>query len=447
MQQSRLTGMNAFYALVAGQFVSTLGSAITRFGLSVWVFSQTGSASAYTLLIFIATFSVGFGALISGPLVDRWDRRHVMMISDAIAGLSTAVLAVLYFLNMLELWHMYGALLVNGVASAFSRPALEASIPLLVPKDKLTRASGLSQMTGAVEMILSSALAGFVVGTFGLGVVFVIDFLTFGVNIVLIMLTAIPQHARAATQQTLKQVWQDFAVGLSYVRARPALMYLLTVFSVTMFLLPGVSYSLVTPLVLTFANEQSLGMIMSGFGVGSLVGGMLMVMWGNARRRTAGILMAMAVAGLATLIISLGKSTLLIGVGFFITGISFVFIMGLSRVIWQMKVAPEMLGRVFSLQLAVGVGAQSFGALVAGALADQVFEPLLIEGGTLSNSVGALIGTGPGRGIAFMFMLMGAIQLIIALVSLSRRSVRQLEDSLPDAEVVDADGALQAAAR
>ncbi|MDX2139286.1 MAG: MFS transporter [Chloroflexota bacterium] len=436
MQRQLLTGMNAFYALVTGQFISMMGSAITRFGISVWVFNETGSTSAYTLLLFFSIFPIGIGALIAGPLVDRWSRRRVMMVSDVIAGLSTLVIAILFFLNALELWTLYAALFVNGVASAFSRPALDASIPLLVPTDKLTRAAGLSQMSGAVEMILSSALAGFVVGVFGLGVVFVIDFVTFGINILIIMFTAIPQPQRSAARQVAHNVWQDFVVGLSYVRQRPSLMYLLGLFSITMFLLPGVAYSLVTPLVLTFANEQSLGLILSGFGVGSLLGGMFMAAWGKSRRRMQGIFAGMAVAGLAAILISLRESTFLIGIGFLITGISFVFIMGLSRVIWQMKAAPDVLGRVFSLQLALGVGAQSLGALLAGVLADRVFEPLFIGDGALVNTVGVLLGTGTGRGMAFMFLLVGVIQIVVVLVSVAMPSVRQLEDRLPDAETV-----------
>lgn len=436
MQQPRLEGMRAFYALLTGQFISTMGSSITRFGLSVWVFSQTNSASAYTLMVFFATFSVGCGALVAGPLVDRWSRQRVMMISDAIAGFSTLVIAVMYFTNGMELWHMYIAVCVNGVASAFSRPALDASIPLLVPKDGLTRASGLSQMTGAVEMILSSAVAGLIVGTFGLGVVFIIDFVTFGINILLVMLSTIPQPQRDAVRQAGTNFWQDFVVGLTYVRQRPSLLYLLGLFSVTMFLLPGVAYSLITPLVLTFATEEALGLIMSGFGVGSLVGGMMIALWGN-RRRMPGILLGMTTAGLAAILISLNENALLIGVGMFITGISFVFIMGLSRVIWQLKVAPEVLGRIFSLQIAVGVGAQSIGALVAGALADRIFEPMLMSGGALGNSLGMLIGSGEGRGMAFMFMVMGMLQLGLVAISLLMPSVRLLEDQLPDAQSTD----------
>lgn len=436
-----LTGMRAFYALLVGQFVSAIGSAMTRFGLSVWVFAETGSTAAYTTLMFFAVFPVGLGALIAGPLVDRWDRRRVMVVSDTVAGLSTLLVAALYFTDALALWQLYALLAVNGVASAFSRPALDASIPLLVPKEQLSRAAGLSQLAWALEMILASTAAGLIIGAAGLGAIFLIDFVTFGVNIALLLLLAIPRPAAAAARAA-GGFWGELAEGLRYVRARPGMLYLLGLFALTMFLLPGFAYSLLTPLVLTFADEATLGLILSGFGVGSLVGGALMAVRGDGGRRMHGILAAMTLAGLAAILISLRPSVWLIGIGSALTGVSFVFIIGLSRAIWQSKAAPGVLGRVFSLQLAIGVGAQSLGVLLAGPLADTVFEPLLRDGGALAGSVGALIGTGPGRGMALMFLAVGLIQLAIVLSSALAPRVRLLEDELPDAATPLGPGAL-----
>jgi DHA3 family macrolide efflux protein-like MFS transporter len=435
MPKSDSAGMKAFYALIFGQFISTIGSGITRFGLGVWVFTETQDTTAYTTLLFFAVFPIGLGALIAGPLVDRWNRRTVMMISDAIASLSTLTVAFLFFFNVLELWHLYIALFINGVANAFTRPAVDASVALLVPKEHLSRAAGLSQLVGALETILSPTLAGFMVGLFGLGAVFALDFVTFGVNILVLFFIAIPQPQRTATLQVAQNVWQDFIFGLRYVRQRPALLYLLALFTITMFLLPGIAYSLVTPLVLTFATEAVLGLIVSGFGVGSLIGGALMAVWSGMRRRMYGILVSMTIAGVAAVLISLQENAFLIGIGFVLTGISFVFIMGLSRVIWQTKVAPEVMGRVFALQIALGVGAQALGIMVSGPLATTIFEPLFMENGALVNSVGLLLGIGAGRGIAFMFMLVGTLQLLIVLVSAVTPSVRFLEEELPDYEM------------
>jgi MFS transporter, DHA3 family, macrolide efflux protein len=428
----RFSSMSAFYALLVGQFVSAMGSAMTRFGLSVWVYTETASTAAYTTLMFFAVFPVGIGALLAGPLVDRWDRRQVMIVSDAIAGLSTMVVALLFFFDLLVGWHLYALLCVNGVASAFSRPALDASVPLLVPSAQLSRAAGLSQLIWALEMILASTLAGLIIGAFGLGVIFLIDFISFGLNIVILLFLTIPRPQPLTGQEASGSFWADLLDGLRYVQQRPGLGYLLGLFTITMFLLPGLAYSLITPLVLTFANETTLGFILSGFGIGSLLGGALMTIVGG-KRRMDGILGSMALAGFAAILISLRESPWLVGVGVMLTGMSFVIMIGLNRSIWQQKAAPAILGRVFSLQMALGVGAQSLGVLLSGALADTIFEPLLTAEGALVSTVGALIGTGTGRGIALMFLLVGLLQLMIVMLSGLRPAIRGLEDRLPDA--------------
>lgn len=429
----KLSGMSAFYALLVGQFISSIGSAMTRFGLSVWVYTETGSTAAYTTLMFFSVFPVGIGALIAGPLVDRWDRRRVMVISDLIAGLSTLLVVGLFFFEAMALWQLYVLLSVNGIASAFSRPAIDASVPLLVPPAQLSRAAGLSQMIWALEMILASTLAGFLIGAFGLELIFLIDVVTFGLNMLILLMLAIPRPPLPEGEQAAKGFWVDLLDGLRYVRQRPGLRFLLGLFTLTMFLLPGFAYSLITPLVLTFANETTLGLILSGFGVGSLIGGTFMAIVGS-KRRVDGILVSMAVAGLAAILISLRANPWLVGLGSMITGLSFVVMIGLNRAIWQQKAAPNVLGRVFSLQLALGVVAQSAGLLLAGTLADAVFEPLLSPTGALAGTVGALIGTGPGRGMAFMFLVVGLLQLVIVLFSVLSPAVRRLEDHLPDAQ-------------
>jgi len=427
----RIQGMQAFYTLSGGQLVSTVGSGMTRFGLGIWVFTETGDTTAYTLLLFFAIFPIGFGSLLSGPFVDRLNRRHVLIAANIVASLSTLVIALLYFTDLLQLWHLYAALFVNGIANAFILPSLDSSAPLLVPKEQLGRASGLTQLIQSMETIVSPSLAGFVIGIFGLGTIFVIDFVTFSASINALFLSDIP-HSKREADSPKTSILQDFVVGLRYIRQRPALMYLMGLFAISMFLLPGVAYSLVTPLILTFADEATLGLIISGFGVGSMVGGIALGVWGGPTRRMPGILGAMTVVGLAAILIGSFQNAFTIGAGFFITGISFVFIMGLSRVIWQTKVEPHMLGRVFALQIAVGVLSQSAGVLLTGPLADGIFEPLLMSGGALANSIGLWIGTGAGRGMALMFIIVGFIELVIVLASLSLRYVRQIEDQLPD---------------
>lgn len=429
----------AFYAIFLGQLVSTIGSGMTRFGLGFWVFAQTGDAAAYTTMLFFAVLPLGLGSLFAGPLVDRLNRKQVMISANIVASFSTLVVAVLFFTDLLQLWHLYLALSVNGLANAFIVPAFESSVPLMLPKEQLGRAAGMTALVSGVEMILSPALAGFLVGFGGLGSLFIVDFVTFGASILALILSDVPQPPHS---ETPKSLWSGFTFGLRYIWERPAFLYLMSVVTISMFLLPGLAYALVTPLLLTFSTEQAAGLVLSGFGVGSFIGGIALAAWGGPPRRMHGMLVALVVAGLGTTVAGLRESTLLIGLGFAIMGAAFVFVIGLNRVIWQVKAAPDVLGRVFSLRVALGIGAMSLGVLIAGPLAEGIFEPLLVDDGALVRSVGQVIGVGAGRGMAFVFMLIGGALIMLAILSALSPSIRLLEDRIPD-YVEDADEPVQ----
>jgi MFS family permease len=385
-------------------------------------------------MIFFAVFPAGLGALFTGPLIDRWDRRKLFIGANLVASLGILAMAVLYFTGSLTLWHLYVAMSINGIASAFISPAMQSSARLLVPKEKLNRASGLSQLVRPLEAILAPSLAGLIVGAFGLEIVFIIDVITFLVNILILSMIHIPRPAQTTEQAGRIKFWAELSAGFKYIQERPAFVTLLSLFAFTLFLLPGMAYSLITPMVLSFETEKTLGLVLSAYGVGSIIGGVFLASQRGTRRRMNGILTALVVAGVAAILIGLWENPWTIGFGVFLTGLSFVFVTGLNQVIWQVKSAPEMQGRLFALMGTLAVGGQSLGILLAGPLASRVFQPILEKGGVLANSIGTLIGTGSGRGMAFMFILLGLTVLGTALVSWLNPAIRLLEDQLPDHE-------------
>ncbi|MEM9955427.1 MAG: MFS transporter [Chloroflexota bacterium] len=429
MRNLQFTEMRAFYAIILGQIVSTIGSGMTRFGIGIWVFAETGDAAAYSALLFFAILPIGLGSLFAGPLVDRLNRKQVILVGNIVASLSTLVIAVFFFTDALEIWHLYIALSINGVANAFILPALESSIPLLVPKEELGQASGLTQLVQALETILAPALAGFFVGFLGLGAIFIVDFVTFSAIIIALVVSVIPQPKR---KEEPKSLWGEFVFGIRYITDRPAFLYLMSFVTIAMFLLPGIGYALVTPLILSFSTEQVAGLVVSGFGVGSLLGGILLTVWGGPKRRTMGMLVATLFAGIGSILVGIRPNAFLIAFAFIIVGASFVFMVGLNRVIWQTKAAPDVLGRVFSLRVVLGVGAQSVGILIAGTLADSIFEPYFMRDGLFADNLGQLIGVGDGRGMAFMFILVGISLILLSIISALTPSIRLLEDRIPD---------------
>ena len=428
------SGPRAFYAITFGQFVSLIGSGMTRFGLGIWVLRETGDTTAYTAMLFFAILPMGLGSIFTGTLIDRWNRRVVMLIGNAVASLSTLVAALLFFGDVLEIWHLYIVLIVNGLANAFVVPSMEASVPLLVKRENLGRASGLTQTTTSLEVIVSPALAGLLITTAGLGFIFIVDFVTFGASVVALALSVIPQPAHEL-QRDRGSLLSEFAFGLRYIIERPPFVYLIAFMIVAGFLMPGIGYALSTPLALSVADERAAGLILSSFGVGALVAGVLLGAWGGPRRRMSGMLVAAALAGVASIVMGLRESAALIASGMFFVGVTFMFIFGLNRVIWQVKAAPEVLGRIFSLRVAFSMGAMALGVLVAGPLAQHVFEPLMADGGALASSVGALIGVGEGRGMALMYIIAGLLLIMLVIVSALIRSIRLLEDILPDQAV------------
>lgn len=192
----RIVGVRAFFAITGGQLVSTIGSGMTRFGLGIWVLEETGDAAAYTTLLFVAVLPLGITSLVVGPLVDRWNRRTTMLLANTAASASTLVIAILYFADALAIWQLYVVLTINGMANAFILPSLESSVPMMVPQEQLGRAQGLTQMVQSFEIILAPILAVTVLVGFGLGAIFVVDFVTFGASIAVLALSAVPLPRR-----------------------------------------------------------------------------------------------------------------------------------------------------------------------------------------------------------------------------------------------------------
>jgi MFS family permease len=380
--------------------------------------------------LFFATIPLAIGSLFAGPLVDRWDRRRVLIISNIIASLPTLVVMLLFFTERLELWHLYLALFINGLANAFILPAFDASIRMLVPKERLGQASGLSQMVQSLGTIIAPPIAGFLLVQLGLGSIFVIDFLTVSCATLALLMVAIP-HPERVLDTKRASIWQDFVFGLRYIVARPPFVFLMTFLTLVVFA-QSLVYALTGPLVLSFGTEDALGVVYGAFGVGGLVGAIVVSATGGTRRRMHGILVAAVLMGIGGIFASLRADMLWISVGVFVFGLAMSCLIALNRTIYQEKAAPEVLGRVFAFRIVVGVGAQAAGLLLAGSLAANLFEPGMMESGTFVPGFGSLLGVGAGRGAALLVLLTGCAILALGVIAAVIPPLRLLEDRLPD---------------
>lgn len=436
MRERRLLaagGFPAFTWIWAGQVLSNLGSGLTRFAIGVWVLHSTGSVTRYTFIAFCATVPAVFLSPFAGALVDRWSRRRTMILSDSAAATTTVVLVILLATKHLEVWHIYLLVAVSSAFNSLQIPAFSAATTLLVPKRHFTRAGGMVQMGNAGAQVLSPILAGFLLDWIAMEGVILIDFATFLVAVTILGLVVVPEPERkvAAPGGPKPSLWREAGYGWTYIRERPGLLRLLGFFAALNLLLPF-ALVLITPLVLSFAGPGDLGWVLGLGSAGAFLGGLAMSTWGGPKRRVAGVLGAGPVLALGWIVAGLQPSLIWIAAGFFTAMLVLPMLNASSQAIWQAKVEPAVQGRVFAMRRLIAQATGPFAFLAAGPLADFL-NSLLAEGGSLAPTFGPLVGVGPGRGIGLLFVVVGALFLVVSAIAVASPRLRQVEDEIPDA--------------
>jgi DHA3 family macrolide efflux protein-like MFS transporter len=425
-------GMRTFFVIWVGQLLSLLGSGLTGFALGVWIFQRSGSATQFAMIALAATLPAILISPIAGAVVDRWDRRKVLILSDSIAALMTLILALLYWREMLSLWHILVATSVASAMGAFQGPAYQASVTLLVPKSQFGRASGMAQVARSVSYLLAPLLGGLLMVSIGIGAVMLIDFATFLFALGTLIAVRIPRPApEDSDDKERPRLLKDALAGWVFIRERGGLLWMLLLFASLNFIL-GMVNALTPPMLLAFTTPERLGGILSLSGVGMLLGSLTMSVWGGPRRRIQGTLGFLLVIGLGIALVGLRPSEWLVAAGFFIVMASAPIVNGSSQAIWQSKVPPGLQGRVFAARSMIATAAMPLAYLLSGPLADRVFEPMLRAGGALSTSAGNWVGVGPGRGIGLMFVIAGVLVIFVTLIGYLNPRLRRVEEELPD---------------
>ena len=420
--------MKNFLVIWFGQFISLIGSQFTSFALGVWVYQNTGLVTDFALISFFGMLPGLVISPLAGALVDRWDRRWAMILSDSVAGLSTLIIALLLITGQLQIWYIYFATIINSISNGFQWPAYNAAITLLVRKKHLGRASGMIQLSEALARLLSPICGGFLVILIKLQGVMLLDLVTFLFALVTLLIVKFPKPKNTiAGKLGQGSLLQESIYGWSYIKERPGLMGLLIFFAISNFAV-STAEVLFTPLVLSFTSANVLGMVLSIAGCGMLVGSILISIWGGPKRRIYGVLVFELLLGLCIFLVGVRSSISLIIIGGFGAFFSIPIYQSSSNAIWQTKVAPDVQGRVFSIRRMIAWSSRPLAYLLAGPLADRVFEPLMTANSFLTGSIGQIIGTGQGRGIGLMFMLMGLFTMLITVIAYQYTPLRLVED-------------------
>ncbi len=436
VSQRRSSGMKSFFIIWVGQVISIVGSGLTSFALGVWMYERTGKATPFALTVLFANLPGILLAPFAGSLADRWSRRWLMILSDSGDALVTLCAVILVATGRLEVWHVYAIALTSSIFSSFQEPAYQASITMLVPKENLSRANGLVQAAGAAQLLISPLLAGALLGFVGMRGIFAIDFATYFFAVGALFIVAIPQPKRTTEQtETKGGMGRGFSYGWRYLLARPGLFGLLLYFALVNFLL-AISSVLTGPLVLSFGSAVTLGAVETVSGVGMMLGSVAISIWGGPRRRIIGVVGAIALASVGVATMGLRPSGPFVAAGMALFLFSIPIASGCSQAIFQAKIAPDVQGRVFATRSMIARSISPIAYLLAGPLADRIFQPLMVPGGLLAaGPVGLAIGTGPGRGIGLLFVLAGLFMMIASAAVWTNPRIRHVETELPDARV------------
>lgn len=423
----------SFLAIWAGQTFSLFGSGLTGFALGVWLYQRTGSASNLALVALCSVLPQMLLSPLAGVLVDRRNRRHLMALADTGAALSTLWIAGLFFSGQIAVWHIYLATAMSSAFGALQGPAYTALIAASIQPGQLGRANGLVQLGSGLSEILAPALAGLIVTSAGIAGVLMIDLLTYLVAVGTLLFSRLPAEppAHAADSAIRASFRSELSAGWKALQGNPRLLALAHFQALFSFLwsLFGV---LVTPMLLSFAHPAGLGLVLTVAGVGLLGGSLLMSAWGGPKRRLSGLLGFELLSALAFVLMGLRPSLALVAAAAFLAHWTLAFVSSLNEAIWQAQTPPAVQGRVFALKQAAVRSATLLAYLLASALADSVLEPLLLTDGPLAGNLGALVGVGPGRGIAALFILIGLVKAAAAL-ALKSSPLAQTEEIAQEA--------------
>lgn len=424
-------GMKVFTILLIGQSVSLLGSGLTAFALGVWAYQTAGSVTDFSLIALAASVPAALLSPVAGAVVDRWNRKTILMIGQTAAVMITAILALLYWQDALKVGHIILLSAVAATFNAFVMPAITASVTLMVPSDDLPKANGMLTLAVGVVRLIAPVVAGSLMLSLGMKGIFIIDLTTFIVGVITLILSPIPQPQKSSeSSKDGDKLLESIVFGWNYMRQRKGLLGLLLFFAAISFNVAAIGV-LITPMVLGFTDAAGLGIIASISGFGMILGSILIMSWGGPDRKIFGVFGAGAVICLGFILAPVKASAIPVALGGLIVMAGFPIASVCAQTIFQQKVAADVQGRVFGFQAFVIGLASPLALLLAGPLADQVFEPMMTANGALAQTLGPLYGTGEGRGVAVLISVLGIACLLLVLVAIASASIRRIDINLP----------------
>ncbi|HSN93459.1 MAG TPA: MFS transporter [Anaerolineaceae bacterium] len=406
-----------------GQIFSMLGSAVVQFALIWYLTEKTGSAAVLATASMVGLLPQVILGPFAGALVDRWNRKITMIVADLIVTLATIALMLLFALNVIQIWHIYVALFIRAISGIFQGPAMSASTTLMVPKEHYARLGGFNQALNGIINIVSPPLGALLLAVWPFQSVLAVDVVTAAIAILLLLfLVKVPQPLRSDVEEVIspKVLWNDVRSAFKYMKGWPG-MFTLTIMAALINFAFAPSNTLL-PLMITKnfgGGAAQLASVESAMGIGIVVGGLLLGIWGGFKRKIYTSLAGIVVLGFSILGMGLTPSRLLpLLIGFSgILGFALAFANGPLGAIFQAKIPPEMQGRTFMMLGSLCQLAMPLGIVLAAPMADHL-------------------------GVEVAFTFSGVMALLVGIYGFMRREVYTLDQQEPGGKILVAESEL-----
>lgn len=416
--------MKKFLMIWSGELISSIGSGMTAFALSVYVYQTTGSATYVSLITLLAYLPTVLLSPLGGVLADRYDRRLLMIIGDLFSGLGLAYVLWNIQTGSDSMLPICIGVTFNAVFVALLEPSFRATITELLTEEEYARASGMVQIAGNAKFLISPALAGILLAVADIRLILLIDIGTFLITVTTVAI--VRKSVGKAVKSKRQSIGREMRLGFAEINKSKGIRTLIILMSFVCFFV-GILQTLTSPMVLAVSNAETVGIMESLCAVGMLLGSVFIGILGIKKNFSTVLCVAGILSGIFIALTGVNKSIFVTGAGIFLFFLALPFMNTSADVLIRKNIPNELQGRVWGIISLLSQTGTVLAYALSGVLADFVFEPLLADNGILADSIGALIGTGTGRGIGFMLILSGVCIIPAAFAIGRSRSIRSLQ--------------------
>ena len=418
-----------YIILWLSQWVSQLGSSMTAFALVLWAYEQSHSALSVSVMSFCQYVPYILLSIVTGAFVDRHSKKAIMLVSDTTAAIGSLVVLLLMTAGYLSVWHIYIVNAVVGITNAFQQPASDVAVGKLVPKDKLSNVSGMNSFSNNMVVVFSPMIASVLFAMGWLPLILLVDLASFAIAFcVLLFFIYIPDQFE---EREHSSPFEGTKEGFLFLKKEKGILYIMLTMALINFFSRLTYENILSPMILARSGGSSitLGMVNAFMGIGGIVGGIVVSLKKESRRKASAIYISAALSFLfGDFIMAVGNNAFWWSVAAAAASVPIPFIMANQNTISYQKVPENMQGRVFAVRNAIQYSTIPVGILLGGYLADYVFEPFMASGIGFAQLLGNLVGNGSGSGMAVMFLCTSICGFMVSIFSCFNKEIRKLND-------------------